>query len=92
MQVPIFLVHPIEGMDSVLYYVYFLDLYIPRRIARNMVRLVLVGKPIFPRRTNLGAGVYGVILARKGLLVLESGRLISALVSNGQQDRSRKEG
>jgi hypothetical protein len=90
MRVPTFLVHPIEDMDSVLCCVYFLDLYIPRRIARNMVRLVLGGKPIFPRKTNLGVGVYGVILARKGLLVLRLGRLSSVLnltrVEGGKDD------
>ena len=79
MRVPTFLVHPIEDMDSVLCCVYFLDLCTPHRKARNMVRLVLGGKPIFPSRTNLGVGVYGVILARKGLLVRVLGRLISAL-------------
>ena len=76
MQVAIFPVLPIEGKGSVSYYVYFLDLYIPRRRVRNMVRLVLGGKPISLRRTSREVGVYEVILARKGLLVLELGRLI----------------
>jgi hypothetical protein len=61
MRVPTFPVLPIEDVDSVLYYVYFLDLCIPHRTTRNMARLILGGKPIFPRRTNLRVGVYGVI-------------------------------
>lgn len=76
MQVAIFPVLAIGGMGSVSYYVYFLDLYIPRRRVRNMVHLVLGGKPIFLRRTSRAMGVYGVILARKGLSVLKLGRLI----------------
>jgi hypothetical protein len=61
MQVPTFPVLPIEDVDFVLYYVYFRDLYIPHRIARNMAPVVLGGKPIFLRRTNLEVGVYAVI-------------------------------
>jgi hypothetical protein len=91
MQVPISLVHPIEDMDSVSCCVYFLDLYIPRRIARNMVRLVLGGRPIFLRKTNLGVGVYGVILARKDLLVLELAHLISALCRTAHKTEAGRE-
>jgi len=76
MQVAIFPVLPIGDKDSVSYYVYFRDLYIPRRRVRNMVHLVLGERPIFLRRTSREEGVYGVILARKGLLVLELEHLI----------------
>lgn len=79
MRVPISPVHLVGDRGSVLCCVYFLDLCIPHRRACNMVRLVLGGKPIFPRRTNLGVGVYGVIWARKDLLVLGLAHLISAL-------------
>lgn len=67
MQVPISPAPLIGDMDSVSYYVYFLDLCIPHRIIHNMVLLDLGGKPIFPSMTSLGVGVYGVVLAMLGL-------------------------
>jgi hypothetical protein len=70
MRVTIFPDLPAVILDFVSYYVYSPDLYIPRRIAHNMVLLVLVGKPIFLRMSNLIMGVYGVILANLDLLVL----------------------
>lgn len=51
------------GPDSVSCYVYYPDLYSPRRIIRNMVRLIHVGKPIFRHMTSLVEGVCGVIWA-----------------------------
>lgn len=51
------------GPDFVSYYVYYPDLYSPRRIIRNMVRLIHVGTPIFRHMTNLEVGVCGVTLA-----------------------------
>ena len=70
MLVPISPDLPAVTPDSVSYYVYYPDLYIPRRIIHNMGLRGHGGKPRSLRMTNLVADVCGAVLANLDLLVL----------------------
>lgn len=70
MLVPISPDLPAVTPDSVSYYVYYPDLYIPRRIMHNMGLRGHGGKPRSLRMTNLVADVCGAVLANLDLLVL----------------------